>query len=78
MRLLSLLILTFAVLLGISFAILNADLVTVHYYIGVQQVPLSILILSVLVLGIVIGLIVSFPTLVRLRMELRRVNRERG
>jgi len=78
MRVLSLLFLTFAVLLGVSFAILNSDLVTVHYYVGVQKIPLSVLILGVLILGIVIGLIVSFPTLFKLRMELRRLNRERG
>ena len=78
MRVLSLLFLTFAVLLGVSFAILNSDLVTVHYYVGVQKVPLSVLILGVFVLGIVIGLMVSFPRLLKLRMELRRLNRGRG
>ena len=78
MRVLSLLFLTFAVLLGISFAILNSDLVTVHYYVGVQKVPLSFLMLGVFILGIAIGFIVSFPALFKLKMELIRLNRGRG
>jgi putative membrane protein len=74
MRLLSLLALTFAVLLGVSFAILNADPVTVHYFLGVRQIPLSILIMSVWVLGIIIGLLASSFTILKLKMELRHLH----
>jgi putative membrane protein len=77
MRLLSLLCLTFVILLGFSFAILNSDLVTIHYYVGVKQMPLSILMLGVLVLGIIIGWIVSFAALLKCKMAIR-YNRDRG
>ncbi len=78
MRLLSIITLTFAVLLGVSFAILNADFVTVHYYVGTKNVPLSVLILGAWVLGVIVGLLISTFKIIGLRMELRRQHRMRG
>jgi len=75
MRLLSLIVLIFVVLLGISFAILNAEWVVVNYYIGSEKVPLSVLILGAWVFGIVIGWVVSLPSILRLKLELRRFHR---
>ena len=78
MRLLSIITLTFAVLLGVSFAILNADFVTVHYYIGTKSVPLSLLILGAWIFGVIVGLLISAFKMAGLRMELRRQHRVRG
>jgi uncharacterized integral membrane protein len=78
MRLLSVITLAFAILLGMSFAILNADFVTVHYYIGTKSVPLSLLILGAWIFGIIVGLLISAFKIVGLRMELRRQHRVRG
>ena len=69
MRIVSLLLLTFAAILGISFAVLNAEPVSVNYYIGTRAIPLSVLLLGVLVLGILIGLLVSFATIVKLKFK---------
>lgn len=77
MQLLRLLFLTFILVLGISFAVLNGDMVTVHYYIGVKQLPLSIVILGSFIVGIAIGSMVYLPTIVRLKMEVRRLCRVR-
>lgn len=71
MRFLSLLLLTFAALLGISFAVLNAEPVMVNYYIGTQKLPLSILIIGVLILGVIIGWFMTLPTILKLKMQLR-------
>lgn len=78
MRLLSIITLTFAVLLGVSFAILNADFVTIHYYVGAKSVPLSVLILGAWIFGVVIGLLISAFKILGLKMELRRQHRVRG
>ncbi|HXH55361.1 MAG TPA: LapA family protein [Gammaproteobacteria bacterium] len=78
MRLLSIITLAFAVLLGVSFAILNAGFVTVHYYVGTKSVPLSLLILGAWIFGIIVGLLISAFKIVGLRMELRRQHRVRG
>jgi putative membrane protein len=74
-RLLSIITLTFAVLLGGSFAILNADFVVVHYYIGTVSLPLSVVILAAWIFGIIIGLLISACKILGLKMELRRQNR---
>lgn len=78
MRLLSIVILTFALLLGITFAILNSEFVVVRYYVGSQSLPLSVLMLLAWVFGVTVGLIVTFPKVFKLKMELRRLRRERG
>jgi putative membrane protein len=75
MRLLSLLVLTFVVILGVSFAILNAETVWVHYYIGKKAVPLSLLILGVLIVGIIIGFVATIPRSIRQKLEIRRLKR---
>ena len=78
MRLLSIITLTFAVLLGLSFAVLNAGFVTLHYYVGTKSVPLSVLILGTWIFGIIVGLMLSSFKIIGLRMELRRQHRLRG
>ncbi|HQY22784.1 MAG TPA: LapA family protein [Gammaproteobacteria bacterium] len=75
MRLLSIITLTFAVLLGVSFAILNAGFVTVHYYVGTKSLPLSLLILGAWIFGIIVGLLISAFKIIGLRMELQRQHR---
>ncbi|MBP9764371.1 MAG: LapA family protein [Gammaproteobacteria bacterium] len=77
MRLLSIITLTFAVLLGVSFAILNAGFVTVHYYVGTKSLPLSLLILGAWIFGVIVGLLISAFKIIGLRMELRRQHRVR-
>ncbi len=77
MRLLSIITLTFAVLLGVSFAILNAGFVTVHYYVGTKSLPLSLLILGAWIFGVIVGLLISAFKVIGLRMELRRQHRVR-
>lgn len=75
MRIFTLLILIFAVILGVSFAALNAGSVTVNYYIGTQTIPLSLLLLGVLVIGILIGYFASLPSRFRSKMEIRRLRK---
>ena len=75
MRIFTLLILIFAVILGVSFAALNAGSVAVNYYIGTQTIPLSLLLLGILVIGILIGYFASFPSRFKAKMEIRRLRK---
>jgi len=75
MRLLSLVCLLFALIMGLSFAVLNAENVMVRYYIGSANMPLSVLMLGVWVFGIVVGILASFPKILRLKLEVRRLRR---
>ncbi len=73
MRILSLIVLTFVVVIGISFSLLNSEMVTLHYYIGSERIPLSILLLVVWIFGILVGSLATYPKIFRLKMELRRL-----
>lgn len=75
MHYLGLIVLGFAAILGISFAVLNAQSVTFNYYLGTHELPLSLLLIAILVFGICIGLIASWPSLLRLKFENRRLRR---
>jgi len=78
MRLLGLIILALTLLLGVSFAILNAQTVVVNYYLGTKALPLSVLLVGIFIIGIVIGFVVSLPSIIRLKLKIRRQRKGQG
>jgi putative membrane protein len=76
MRLLGLLALGLLALIGFSFAILNAQSVSVDYYIGTRQIPLSLLLVGTLIVGIFIGMLLLLPSILRLKFIVRRTSHE--
>lgn len=56
-------------LLGLSFAALNATLVSINYYLGISNIPLSLLLVYVLGLGILLGLLTTVFPLLKLKRE---------
>ena len=54
------------ILLGITFAILNATPVSLNYYIGISEISLSLLLVLVLLLGIVLGILSMLLTVMKL------------
>ena len=67
MRIVTYLFLILLVVLALIFAGLNADLVSVNYYLGTKRLPLSLLILLSFVLGGLLGLLTAFITYVKLK-----------
>lgn len=59
MRIITYIILVIILLLGISFAVLNADPVAINYYIGKHSVPLSLLLVFSFAVGGIFGLAVG-------------------
>jgi len=70
MRLFSLIILLLILLLGASFAIINASDVTVNYYFGNFTLPLSFLLMLTFVFGIIVGVFAMLGRLFHLKREL--------
>lgn len=70
-RIIAYLFLLIILLLGLSFAAINANPVTVNYYLGTASVSLSLLIVYTLGIGIVLG----FVTLIIPWFKLKRENR---
>jgi lipopolysaccharide assembly protein A len=60
MRIFFYVLLILIVLFGVSFAALNAEYVTFHYYIGVKRLPLSFLLAFSLTVGVLLGWLLSF------------------
>ena len=76
MRLLKLFVVLCLVVLGVSFALINADPITLHYYVGECSMPLSLLLVIALGVGVLIGLSFSFWTVFRLKFKNRYLKRQ--
>lgn len=64
------------IIIGISFAIINSSPVTVNYYIGIKQIPLSLLLMLTFGIGLLIGFLTLLISIFRLRTNLGRARRK--
>lgn len=55
------------VLLGLTFHLRNGELVTLNYYFGSSQLPLSLALAGALFLGALLGVLACLPRMVALR-----------
>ena len=75
MKILGLLASLFVLLLGISFAVLNASPVSFHYYFGDVVLPLSLLLVMALIIGVCLGLLTSFGMYLRVKRQQRALKK---
>ena len=75
-RLLGFLLLIVLVVLGLSFAVLNAQLVSLNYYLGYREIPLSIIVVLSLAAGAVIGALVSMGMILRLKRQAAQLRKK--
>jgi lipopolysaccharide assembly protein A len=68
-RIISLLLLLLIIMIGVTFATLNPDMVTVHYYLGKKTLPLSMLLVLVFSLGSVLGLTMGLWLLLKAKIK---------
>ena len=73
MRLLMIIVYLLIILLGISFATLNATSVQVNFYVKTLTMPISVLMTAMLGIGLLIGFTVSIMRFWRLKIELLKV-----
>ncbi len=64
------------IIFGITFAILNSEMVSIHYYIGAKQLPLSLLLAIDFGVGLLIGWIFMGFMVVRLKTKLYRLKKK--
>lgn len=69
MKIFSFLIIAFVLFLGLTFAGLNSQEVTLNYYINETKLPLSLLLVLILGLGGFIGWLTGFLLWLRLKAE---------
>ena len=75
-RLVSAFIILLVLLLVIFFTILNAEPVTVNYYLGVVNPPLALVVILSLVAGAILGLISSMFVIIATRHETSKLRRD--
>jgi putative membrane protein len=63
------------IVIGVSFAGLNADSVNFNYYIGSIDIPLSLLLALAFAVGGFLGVIASLSVIMRAKGEERRARR---
>lgn len=56
-------------LLGISFAVINGENISLNYYFGVWQAPLSLALVLVMALGALLGVLACLGLLMKLKNE---------
>lgn len=62
-------------LLGVIFAILNAESVQVNYYFGSKETPLSLAILLSMLFGAILGLFASIGLILKSKREVSKFKR---
>jgi lipopolysaccharide assembly protein A len=73
-------IITFAVLLlvtllGLTFALMNADMVRLDYYFGSVQAPLSLVVVIAIIIGAALGVLASVGIVVGQKRELAKLRK---
>jgi lipopolysaccharide assembly protein A len=73
-------IITFAVLLlvtllGLTFALMNADMVQLDYYFGSLQAPLSLIVVVAIIIGAALGVLASVGIVVGQKRELAKLRK---
>ena len=76
LRLFNILLLITLIVLGLSFAVLNAEPVPLNYYFGYREIPLSMIVVVALATGAVIGVLVSMGILLRQKQQTFRLRRQ--
>ena len=69
MRLITYIIILIIIAIGITFAGLNSQTVHIDYYVGISQLPLSILLALALIVGAVLGMLAATWMMIRLKSK---------
>jgi putative membrane protein len=67
-RIISYIIILLIIIFGVSFATLNSTLVTINYYFGQSELPISLLLVLAFVCGCVVGIVVGFWLLIKAKL----------
>ena len=76
MRIIGYLFFLVIVVIGVTFAYLNAHSVIFNYYFGTKSLPLSLLLVFALGIGLLLGLIVMFLSWLKLKRSNRKIRKQ--
>ena len=76
MRIVTLIAVLIILFLGITFAVLNAEVVTINYSFGVGHLPLSLLLIMTLIIGVFLGLACGMTMVFRAKLKQHKLNKQ--
>lgn len=76
MRIMMMLFYVVLVLIGVSFAALNATSVKINFYFTMIKLPISVLLIVTLGVGIILGWLLSLSRYWRLKVEHRKIKNQ--
>ena len=71
-----LILIIFILLFGLAFHIRNHQLVTLNYYVSEIQLSFSVIILIAISIGVLLGILVSIPIIIRTRQRNSRLEKK--
>ena len=71
------LILVLAVLLfGLAFHLKNNQLIMLDYYVGAIELPVSLVVVLILILGALLGVLASLPIIIKLKQQKLKLEKQ--
>jgi len=74
-RILTFTILLIVALIGLGFALINADMVSLNFYFNSIQAPLSLVMVVVLAIGAIMGIIASLWVIIGLKRDMAKLRK---
>lgn len=74
-RIITFVLLLLVSLLGLSFALMNAESVQLNYYFGSVEAPLSLLVVVAIIVGAGLGVLASMGVVLRQKRELAKLRK---
>ncbi|VAX12296.1 hypothetical protein MNBD_GAMMA24-474 [hydrothermal vent metagenome] len=75
LRIFYLLLFLLLIVIGIAFAVLNAEAVEFNYYFASRQIPLSLILVLAMFSGAVLGVLASTGVIVSLKREVAKLRK---
>lgn len=76
MRILVIIFTICVAIIGLSFAVMNANVVELNYYLGVAELPLSLIVVISFAMGAGFGILAAVGVILRLKRGNLRLRRE--
>ncbi len=75
-RIAKLILILVILLFGLAFHLKNNQLVALNYYVGAIELPMSLVIVLVLILGALLGILASLPLIIKLKQQKLRLEKQ--
>lgn len=75
LRIIYLILALIIVIIGIVFAVLNAEHVQLNYYLGSVQIPLSLMLVLAMIVGAGLGVLASLSIIITSRREVHKLKK---